>query len=92
MTYTAIDGHVIESSSAGPVTYNCPAIGYPNEILYSVETTYAATEIGIQQIQISRVVDNEMMEIIITESTDAELLAYIAEVNAPIEPVVEEPI
>lgn len=90
MTYTAIDGHVIESSPLGPVYYSCDAVGYPDEVVDSFETTYADTVIGIQQIKINRVVVAEFMTLTITESTDEELLAYIAEVEK--EPVVEEPV
>jgi hypothetical protein len=45
-------------------------------IYYSIETTGAATEIGIQQINIKRSVDNNYMDIEIIMSSDEELIEY----------------
>jgi hypothetical protein len=46
-------------------------------VYYSLETYPAATEIGIQQMQITRTVDGTTMVIDIKQSTDEELIAYI---------------
>jgi hypothetical protein len=56
MKYTAIDGHVIESTSA-------------------------TTPIGIQQIQITRTVEGNIMTIVIRESSEQELIDYINQVS-----------
>jgi hypothetical protein len=77
MTYTAPDGHIIES------------MPYPEEVYYtsickgivdgryeSMETTGAATIIGIQQIKIFRLVENNVMDLTIKMSSDEELIAY----------------
>ena len=77
MTYTAPDGHIMVASSTEVVSYTCSVEGVSDGIFYSVETYPAATEIGIQQMEIKRIVDNGSITIEITESTDAELLAYI---------------
>jgi|LakMenEpi03Aug12_release.lakeMendotaPanAssembly.Ray.scaffolds.fasta_scaffold1118782_1 hypothetical protein len=77
MTYTAPDGHVIESLPYPQiVTYNCPCSEIVDGIYYSMETTGAATEIGIQQIKIKRTVDNNNMTIEIVMSSDEELIEY----------------
>jgi hypothetical protein len=77
MTYTAPDGHIIESQEwPNIVTYTCPCEGIVDGKYESMETTGAATEIGIQQIKIKRMVENNVMTIIITMSTDAELIEY----------------
>jgi len=61
MTYTAPDGHVIESLPYPKiVVYACKCEEIVDGIYYSVETTGAATEIGIQQIKIKRIVDNNV--------------------------------
>lgn len=76
MIYKAIDGTLIESSPNGPVTYTCDAGDYPEGIYESLETTGAATSIGIKQIKIVRAVENGQMTITITESTEQELIDY----------------
>jgi hypothetical protein len=77
MTYTAPDGHIIESLPYPQiVTYSCPCSEIVDGIYYSIETTGAATEIGIQQINIKRSVDNNYMDIEIIMSSDEELIEY----------------
>jgi len=77
MTYTAPDGHIIESLPYPQiVTYSCPCSEIVDGIYYSIETTGAATEIGIQQINIKRIVDNNYMDIEIIMSSDEELIEY----------------
>jgi hypothetical protein len=77
MTYTAPDGHIIESLPYPQiVTYSCPCSEIVDGIYYSIETTGAATEIGIQQINIKRSVDNNYMDIEIVMSSDEELIEY----------------
>jgi hypothetical protein len=78
MTYTAPDGHVIHSMPyPQEVNYECACEGVSDGRYESKETTSAATIIGIQQINILRVVDNNTMYITIRESSDAELEEYI---------------
>lgn len=77
MTYTAPNGHIIESKEWPNIaTYTCPCEGIVDGTYESIETTGAATEIGIQQIKIKRIVENNVMTITITMSTDAELIEY----------------
>jgi len=77
MTYTAPDGHIIESLPYPQiVTYSCPCSEIVDGIYYSIETTGAATQIGIQQINIKRSVDNNYMDIEIIMSSDEELIEY----------------
>ena len=85
MKYTAPDGHIIESKpNPQIVTYNCDCSEITDGIYRSVETTGAATDIGIQQIKIKRSVDNNKMTIEIQMSSDAELKQYIID-NTPSE-------
>jgi hypothetical protein len=78
MTYTAPDGHVIESQPyPQEVTYSCPCEGIVDGVYFSMETTGAATPIGIQQIRINRVVNNNNMTLTIRESSEQELQDYI---------------
>lgn len=81
MTYTAPDGHIIVSSPDGPVTYTCDQTGMTEGVFFSLETKSAATSIGIQQIQITRTIDDASITISIKESTSDELIAYQKEVD-----------
>jgi hypothetical protein len=84
MTYTAPDGYVIESKPYPEVVkYDCPCQGIVDGVFYSVETTGADTQIGIQQIKIKRTVNNNYMSIEIQMSSDAELIEYINENTPP---------
>ena len=77
MTYTAPDGHIIESLPYPEVViYDCKCEEIVDGIYTSIETTGAATEIGIQQIKIKRTVDNNNMTIEIVMSSDKELIEY----------------
>ena len=77
MTYTAPDGYIIESlPNLQEVVYSCDCEGIVDGIYYSMETTGAATEIGIQQIKIKRFVENNYMTITIVMSLDEELIEY----------------
>lgn len=75
MEYIAPDGYVMISSPTETVTHSC-STDDPNGVYFSVETYPADTEIGIQQMQITRTVVDGDMDISIIESTDAELIAY----------------
>lgn len=81
MTYKAPDGHIMVSSPDGPVTYTCPQTGMIEGTFFSLETTYANTSIGIQQIQITRVIDVDSIDITIKESTSEELIQYQRDVD-----------
>ena len=84
MTYTAPDGHIIESlPNPQIVRYECACSNIGDGVYNSVETKGAATEIGIQQIKIKRLVDNNYMKIEIQMSSDEELLQYIADNTPP---------
>lgn len=85
MTYTAPDGHIIESLPyPQSVQYSCTCSGISDGIYDSMETTSADTQIGIQQIRIQREVLNNFMTINITMSSDQELIDYINQ-NKPTE-------
>ena len=78
MKYTAPDGHIIESLPyPQEVSYECACEGISDGRYESMETTSAATILGIQQIRILRLVDNNNMIITIRESSDEELQEYI---------------
>jgi hypothetical protein len=81
MTYTAPNGHIIVSSPDGPVTYTCPQTGMTEGTFFSLETASAPNSIGIQQIQITRVISEASITITIKESTSEELIAYQKEVD-----------
>ena len=84
MTYTAPDGHIIESKpNPAIVTYECDCSEIVDGVYTSMETTGADTEIGIQQIKIKRTVNNNNMTIEIQMSSDAELIEYINENTPP---------
>lgn len=77
MNYTAPDGHIIESSPNGPVVYTCNQQGMILGTFNSLETESADNIYGIQQIKVNRYVTPTDITITVTESTDAELQAYI---------------
>ena len=77
MTYTAPDGHIIESLPYPQVViYESLCSEIVDGVYTSIETTGSATEIGIQQIKIKRTVDNNNMVIEIVMSSDEELIEY----------------
>jgi hypothetical protein len=77
MTYTAPDGHVMQSLPyPEEVKYTSFCQEISDGIYYSIETTGAATEIGIQQIKIKRVVESNVMNLTIIMSSDKELIEY----------------
>ena len=80
MTYKAPNGHIIESLPYPQiVTYICDltTYEYSDGIYKSDEIKGAATEIGIQGIHITRIVDNLSMKIQIKEFSEQELIDYI---------------
>jgi hypothetical protein len=81
MKYTAPDGHVIISNPDAPVVYTCAISDMVEGTFFSLETKSAPTSIGIQQIQITRVISEDSITITIKESTSEELIAYQAEVD-----------
>lgn len=81
MNYKAPDGYIITSDPNGPVTYTLPCDWMSEGTYESLETTSATTAIGIKQIKIHRVVENGMLTITVTESTDQELQDYINSLN-----------
>jgi len=84
MTYTAPDGHIINSlPNPQIVNYECACSEIVDGVYTSLETTGAATEIGIQQIKIKRIVDDNWMKIEVQMSSDAELLQYIHDNTPP---------
>lgn len=79
MTYTAPDGHIIESLPyPQEVIYSCPCSydNYSDGVYESYEVKGAATEIGIQGIHITRTVDNSQMTIKLIEFSEEELIEY----------------
>jgi hypothetical protein len=81
MEYKAPDGHIIVSNPNAPVTYSCPQTGMTEGTFFSLETMSANTSIGIQQIQITRVIDADSIDITIVESTNEELIQYQKDVD-----------
>ena len=78
MKYTAPDGTVLETKTyPEETTYTCPCENCVDGKYESTETTGAATPIGIKQMKITRLVENEEVTIIIRESNEQELQTYI---------------
>lgn len=77
MTYPAPDGTILESLPyPQEVTYVCSCQGFSDGIYESMETTSSSTEIGIKQIRIKRIIENNFVTITIRESSDDELIEY----------------
>ena len=81
MTYKAPDGYIIVSNPNASVTYSCSQTGMTEGTFFSLETMSANTSIGIQQIQITRVIDADSLDITIVESTNEELIQYQKDVD-----------
>lgn len=82
MKYKAPDGHIIVSSPKGPVTYTCKHSGLTEGIFHTMETKASSSSpVGIQQIKMVRIIDEESITITITESTLEELMAYQQEID-----------
>lgn len=77
MTYTAPDGHIIESVPLpNEVTYisTCSRADFGNGFYYSYETMGAPTILGVQGIHVNRTVNEEVMIIVIKEFSEQELI------------------
>ena len=77
MTYTAPDGHIIESVPLpDEVTYisNCSKKDFGDGYYYSYETMGAPTSLGVQGIHVNRTVNEGIMTIIIKEFSEQELI------------------
>jgi hypothetical protein len=74
MKYPAPDGHIIESSPNGPVTYTCP-VDWSDGQYVSYESTMSVN--GLKQIHILRSVDQGICTFTITEMTAQEIQEYI---------------
>ena len=84
MTYTAPDGHIIESEPyPQTVTYSCQCTNYDDGLYYNYEIKGAASPIGIQGIHINRAVENNLMLINIKEFSQQELVDYQNENKPP---------
>jgi hypothetical protein len=77
MNYPAPDGHIITSSPTEPVVYTCPNNGWSVGTYENLETQSSNNAYGIEQIKVHRVITETEITITITESTDAELQAYL---------------
>lgn len=77
MTYTAPDGHIIESVPLpNEVTYisTCSRTDFGDGFYYSYETMGAPTDLGVQGIHVNRTVDEGVMTIVIKEFSEQELI------------------
>lgn len=82
MNYKAPDGHIIESKAyPEEVVYTSVCSDIVDGIYYSEETTGSSTPPGIKQIRITRVVNNNSMQITVRESSSQELIDYIESVK-----------
>ena len=77
MKYEAPDGQIITSSPTEPVVYTCPNNGWTVGSYESLETQSANNAFGIEQIKVHRVITETEITITVTQSTDAELQAYL---------------
>jgi hypothetical protein len=83
MKYTAPDGNIIESLPyPNEVTYQCNCENISDGIYESLETTSSLDSTGIKQIKIIRLVNNNTMNITITESNSSQLQEYINNINS----------
>lgn len=81
MKYPAPDGHIIESSPLQPVTYSCYVPNdLPNGTFVSYETT-SKSDNSLQQIKIVRVIEDNLINITVTEQTPQEIEQYFQNIN-----------
>jgi hypothetical protein len=81
MKYPAPDGHIIESSPLQPVTYSCSVPNdLPNGTFFSYETT-SKSDNSLQQIKIVRVIEDNIINITVTEQTPQEIEQYFQNLN-----------
>jgi hypothetical protein len=76
MNYPAPDGHIIESSQNGPVTYSCAAPSNWADGTYESFETSSTSDNSLQQIRVVRVVDQGQVTITVTERTQQEIEDY----------------
>lgn len=77
MTYTAPDGHIMESVPLpNEVTYIsvCSNADFGNGYYYSYETMGSDNELGVEGIHVNRTVENEVMTIVVKEFSEQELI------------------
>ena len=81
MIYPAPDGHLINSSPDGPVTYTCPSPdSWPQGTYESFETS-SKPDNSLEQIKIVRTVNNGEVQITVTERTPQEIQDYLNTIN-----------
>jgi len=78
MKYIAPDKTVIVSDPTKEVKYTSACEGIADGIYESTETKGSINPVGIEQIKIVRKVSNNVMEITITETSEADLILYKA--------------
>jgi hypothetical protein len=77
MKYPAPDGYIIESSPILPVTHSCVApIDLADGTYVSYETS-SKFDNTLQQIKVERVVNDGILNIIITEQTQEQIQNYL---------------
>jgi outer membrane lipoprotein-sorting protein len=81
MKYIAPDGHIMVSNGQEVVTYTCNQTGMVEGIFHSLETKSSGNAVGIEQLQITRVIDETSITISIKESTLEELIAYQEQIS-----------
>lgn len=83
MTYRAPDGHLIETKPYPEVVvYQCNCVDFVDGVYESSETMAGDGPLGIQQMRITRTVENNFMTISVRESSYDELLEYIQTISS----------
>ncbi len=83
MRYITPDGTVLKSLPYPQVvTHTCNSTGLPDGVYISYETTSAVSEYGIQQVKITRIVEDNVMRITLVESNNQELEEYLNSIKS----------
>ena len=80
MKYPCLDGHIIQSDPLQPVTYTLKVSGHPNGTFVSYETA-SKSDNSLQQIKITRVVNDEIMVVTVIEESVKEIQDYIINIE-----------
>ena len=81
MKYPCLDGYVIISNPLQPVSHTLNVPGYSNGTWINYETS-SKSDNTLQQIKITRVVDDEVMTVTVEEQNQEEINEYISGIRS----------
>jgi hypothetical protein len=80
MKYPCLDGYILISNPLQPISHTLSVPGYPNGTWINYETC-SKSDNTLQQIKITRVVDDENMIVTIEEQNAQQISQYLSDIK-----------